>query len=661
MVTFTSRYTRWLHSVSTHDVAAVGTRNALLGEMARTLGARGIRVPGGFAITVEAYRSFLQENGLSRRVTRALDDLSLGKVTLEEAGAHLREHFLRAEFPEELALAIRTAYRELCHRHAVDEVNVAVRGSATLEEHPHPDPLLNVRGESALLEATRDCFAALFSNRAIAWRRDGGVDHLGVALSVGVQKMVRSDMACAGVMSSMDHETGFPHAVIIQASWGLGALHADDTADQYTVFKPLLRSRDHRPIVEKRLGTQRRKLVYGHNGTPTTFVDTSPDERGSFILDDEEILELARRACAVEEHFGRPVDLAWARDGFTGELYVVHAQPRAPARLGTDPFPTDTPTTRTQIMINLANPAAAFRAWKLPSRGIGLARLELIINHCVKVHPMALVRYDELKDAALRAQVDGLTRGYRRKTDYFVDSLARGLAKLACAQHPYPVMACLSDFRSDEHAGLVGGALFEPREVNPVLGLRGASRYYSDAYREAFALECQALRKVREEMGLRNVAVMVPFCRTLEEADRVLELMSLHGLKRGVDGLEVHVTAEVPANVILAEQFAERFDGFSIGSNDLTQLVLGVDRGNGPLAALFDERNDAVKAMIRQLIRVAHARGRKVGICGPAPSVHPEFAQFLVEAGIDSISLHPDCVLAVQERVAQAERARYGA
>jgi len=610
-----------------------------------------------------------------------------------------------------------------------------------------------------------------------------------VALSIGVQRMVRADKAGSGVMFSLDTETGFPGVALINAAWGLGENVVQGTVipDKYLVFKPLLADRRWRPIIEKVCGAKEKKLIYAEGGSSRTHnVATTRAEREAFVLDDGEILQLGRWAVIVEEHYGMPMDMEWAKDGESGELFMLQARPEtvqsarrstairsyslkekgkrlltgaaigeaiaaAPAcvvrdardidtfRAGsilvtdsTDPdwvpimqkavglitnlggttshaaivsrelglpaivgtghgtqvlddgqpitlscaegeqgavyqgilkFETaevslaDIPPTRTAMMVNIASPAAAFRWWRLPARGIGLARMEFIINNIIQIHPMALVRFDSLKDRAAHRRIEALTRGYADKTQYFVDALARGIAKIAAPLHPHPVIVRLSDFKSNEYAHLIGGAEFEPLEENPMLGLRGASRYYSARYREGFALECRALRKVREEIGLTNVIVMVPFCRTPAEADRVLAAMAEQGLERGREGLEVYVMCEIPSNVILAEEFAARFDGFSIGSNDLTQLVLGVDRDSAELAELFDERDEAVKRMVRDVIRRAHARGVKVGICGQAPSNYPDFAAFLVEAGIDSISLNPDSFVATTRHVAEAERA----
>jgi pyruvate,water dikinase len=791
-MTHSHSYVRWFDDLGTGDVPTVGGKNASLGEMVRTLAARGIRVPAGFATTAEAFREFIAANDLERRMRTHLADLDRG-APLDEVGRAIRDLILGGELPEPIAQAIREAYRALSSRYHMARADVAVRSSATAEDLPEAsfagqqETFLNVTGERDLLDASRRCYASLFTDRAIAYRIAHGFDHMSVALSVGVQKMVRSDLAGAGVMFSIDTESGFPHAVVIDASWGLGenVVKGTVTPDGYLVFKPLLAREGLSPIIAKTLGDKQKKLVYARGGTASTEnLDTSREERARFVLDDAEVLQLARWACAIEEHYGRPMDMEWAKDGTTSELFIVQARPETvqsrreatslktyelaerakplltglavgqaiasghavvlhrkeeiaafeaggilvtemtdpdwvpimkkaagivtdaggrtshaaivsrelglPAVIGTgratqtirsgqpitiscaegseghvydgrlrfDEHELDLehmPVVRTQIMMNLASPDAAFRWWRLPARGIGLARMEFIISNAIKVHPMALLHVDRVQDPAARAEIERLTRGYPDKAEYFVERLARGIAMLGAAGYPHDVIVRMSDFKSNEYANLIGGQAFELHEANPMLGLRGASRYTSERYREAFDLECRAVRRVREEMGLANVLVMIPFCRTLDEADRTLEALARNGLERGKHGLEVYVMAEIPSNIILAGEFARRFDGFSIGSNDLTQLVLGVDRDSAELAHLFDERNEAVKQMIRQLIAAAHAAGTKVGICGQAPSDYPEFAEFLVREGIDSISLNPDTIVRTIRHVAEVE------
>ncbi|MDW8443993.1 MAG: phosphoenolpyruvate synthase [Acetobacteraceae bacterium] len=789
----------WLEEVGRDDVARVGGKNASLGEMIRALGHAGVRVPPGFATTAEAYRAHLAAHGLPERIKTLLAAYRSGNASLSDTGAAIRRLILETEFAPDLAEAIRSAYAELGRRLGEPDPAVAVRSSATAEDLPdasfagQQETFLNVRGPRALLDACRACFASLFTDRAIAYRDLHGFDHLAVALSVCVQAMVRADLGAAGIMFSIDTESGFPGVVLINAAWGLGEpiVQGAVDPDRYLVFKAPLADPTKVPILEKTRGAKAVKMVYAEGGSArTALIETTRRERDAFVLADAEILELARAACAIERHYGRPMDMEWAKDGVTGVIWIVQARPetvhatrqgavlrtwrltgkpRAPLLTGaavgdkiaagpvrvvhspeagadfpdgavlvteqTDPdwvplmrraaaIVTDhggttshaaivsrelglpavvgtqlatrtlrdgqevtvscaegsegrvydgrvpfaatevdlsaIPATRTRMMLNIASPAAALRWWRLPAKGVGLARMEFIINAVIRAHPMALVRFDEVTDRSARREIERLARGFPDKPSYFVETLARGIALIAAPYHPNPVIVRLSDFKSNEYAHLVGGADFEPAEENPMLGLRGASRYASPRYREAFALECRAVKMARETIGADNIVVMIPFCRTPEEADRVLALMREHGLTRGERGLQVYVMCEIPSNVILAEAFAERFDGFSIGSNDLTQLVLGVDRDNAELRELFDERNEAVRRMIADVIRRAHAAGRPVGICGEAPSNHPDFAAFLVEAGIDSISLNPDGFVAAVRRVAEAEAA-YGA
>ncbi len=786
----------WFEDLGRADVARVGGKNASLGEMVCNLGERGIAVPPGFATTAEAYWRFIDANRLTEGIASALGDMAAGRISLPEAGQAIRSAVLRSEWPKETAAAIASAYSKLCQRADKTDVDVAVRSSATAEDLPdasfagQQETFLNIRGETALLDACRRCFASLFTDRAISYRQAKGFDHLKVALSVGVQTMVRSDLGSAGVMFTIDTETGFDKIVMIDAAWGLGETVVQGTVDpdEYQVFKPLLADPALTPIVEKRLGGKAQKMIYAREGThPTRTVPTSKAERAAFVLTDQDILQLSRWACAIEDHYGCPMDIEWAKDGERNELFIVQARPetvqsrketghhrayrirskgrklvtglsigdaivtgrvcllesaRDIDRFGdgavlvtqnTDPdwvpimkraaaivtdrggrtshaaivsrelgLPAivgssdatrllhdqqdvtvscaegdkgfvyegfaeydveeldfrDMPITRTQVMLNLGNPAAAFRWWQMPADGVGLARMEFVVSNHIKIHPMALVHYDTLEDKEAKRAIAELTQGYADKTEYFVDRLARGLARIAAAQHPKPVIVRMSDFKTNEYANLIGGAAFEPKEENPMIGFRGASRYYSPRYRDGFALECRAIRRLREGMGFRNVIVMIPFCRSIGEADRVLGVMADYGLRRGDNGLEVYVMCEIPSNVILAQAFAERFDGFSIGSNDLTQLTLGVDRDSEALEELFDEQDQAVKWMISSVIREARASGTKIGLCGQAPSDHPEFAEFLVACGIDSISVSPDSFIAVKRKVAAAEEAR---
>ncbi|MGN6404522.1 phosphoenolpyruvate synthase [Sinomonas sp.] len=784
--------------IGMEDLPDVGGKNASLGELTRALTASGVAVPEGFATTAFAYREYLEANGIREPMALLLADYRSGRSSLRNTGAAIRELILAAEFPRPSADAIRAAYRGLIARAgsgAGAPIAVAVRSSATAEDLPEAsfagaqETFLNVVGERELLEACRRCYASLFTDRAITYRELHAIDHMGVSLSIGVQRMVRSDRAGSGVMFTLDTESGFPRAVMITAAWGLGetVVQGSVEPDKYEVFSPLLADPGARPIIGKTLGAKESKLVFARSGSGTLLLETSSSEREAFVLDDDEILGLARWAIAVQEHYGRPMDLEWAKDGLNGELFLVQARPETvqsaqsasmlrvhrltgsgpvltrgsavgdriasgdacvirdvkdigafrdgcvlvttmtdpdwvpvmrraagivtdhggptshaaivsrelgvPAVVGTVdgtsviadgnpvtvtcalgaeglvldgrvPFVVEEadvgalPATRTRLMVNLADPSGAFRWWKLPAAGVGLARMEFIVSNLIRVHPMALVHPERVGDAEEVEAIRELTRGYAEPGDYFVDRLARGMAKIASPFYPAPAIVRLSDFKTNEYANLLGGAAFEEPEENPMLGFRGASRYHDPRYREGFALECRAIRKAREELGFRNIVVMVPFCRSPQEADAVLAVMAEEGLVRGADGLQVYVMCEIPSNVILADQFAARFDGFSIGSNDLTQLVLGVDRDSEQLARLFDERNPAVTAMIAQAIRGAHAAGVHIGICGQGPSNHPDFAQFLVAEGIDSISLNPDSFLRTVPVIAAAEAGR---
>jgi pyruvate,water dikinase len=790
-----SPYIRWFRDLGLADVPAVGGKNASLGELYRELTGAGVRVPDGFAITAAAYRHFMQASGLAATVADLLSGLEVANLAhLAERGLAIRHAITAAALPPDLQEAIVAAYDRLGDGAAID---VAVRSSATAEDLPdasfagQQETYLNVRGRSALLDACRRSFASLFTDRAISYRADKGFSQLDIALSVGVQRMVRSDLAASGVMFTLDTETGFPDVVLINASYGLGEpiVQGSVTPDEYCVFKPPLQQ-DLRPILRKTAGSKEFKLVYDEGGSRgVKTVPVAAGERSQFALNDDDILTLARWACAIERHYSlardtpTPMDIEWAKDGRTGELFIVQARPetvharrdvrqlehyrlRRPGRVlvsgrsvgskiatgpvrviphaadlrlfqpgevlvtdKTDPdwepimkkaaaivtnrggrtchaaivsrelgvpaiIGTNTGTsalgtgqmvtascaegeigfvydgtlafdvertdlsavvgTRTRIMMNVANPDEAFALSFIPNDGVGLARLEFIINNAIGVHPMALVNYRQL-GAQARTDVDRLTAGYADKPSFFVDKLAEGIATIAAAFYPKDVIVRLSDFKTNEYAALAGGIGFEPREENPMIGFRGASRYYDARYRDGFALECRALKKVREEMGLINVTIMVPFCRTVEEARLVTEELARNGLKRHDHGLELYMMVEIPSNVILLPEFAEYFDGFSIGSNDLTQLTLGVDRDSEIVAHVFDERNRAVQTLIAQAIQEARRLGRKIGLCGQAPSDYPKFARFLVECGIDSISLNPDAVVSTMRLVAEAE------
>lgn len=781
-----------LEETSRKDVGRVGGKNASLGELINALEPHGIHVPPGFATTADAYWYFIEANQLRSVIEKTLVDMNAGRRTLAEAGSYIREAILHGAWPEDLAAAIRQRYEVLSERIGERDPAVAVRSSATAEDLPdasfagQQETYLNISGEAALLDACRRCYASLFTDRAISYRLAKGFGHMKVALSIGVQMMVRSDKGGSGVSFSIDTETGFDKVAVINAAWGLGenVVQGAVDPDEYVLFKPFLADGMLTPIIEKKLGAKEKKMIYAAGEHPTRNVPTSKIQRESFVLGDDDILMLGRWIVAIEAHYECAMDIEWAKDGKTGDLFIVQARPEtvqsqrdrsllktyeirskgallikglsigdavvsgnvclieSPADIdrfvdgsilvtsttdpdwvpimkraagiitdhggrtshaaivsrelglpavvgtgdatrrlhseqevtlscaegdegfvyeGTADFSSgtvsldDIPATNTKIMVNLANPAAAFRWWQLPTDGVGLARMEFVVSNHIRVHPMALVRYDQLKDEEARKKIAALTARYDDKAEYFVDNLARGLARIAASVHPKPVIVRMSDFKTNEYAGLIGGAEFEPSEENPMIGFRGASRYYSPAYREGFALECRAIERLRMEMGFRNTIVMIPFCRSLAEADRVLEVMAENGLKRGKNGLQVYVMCEIPSNVILAKDFAARFDGFSIGSNDLTQLTLGVDRDSEALSELFDEQDPAVKWMIDSVIQEAHKVKAKVGLCGQAPSDHPSFARFLVACGIDSISVTPDSFIAVKREVAVSE------
>lgn len=788
----------WLDQCGIADVPIVGGKNASLGEMIHHVAPKGVRVANGFATTARAYRHFLEFNGLDAQLRGLLTGLSVDDVQhLHNAASQARALMLEASFPQDVEDAIRAAYARLCEQYGPNS-DVAVRSSATAEDLPEAsfagqhESYLNIHGIKGLLEACKKCFASSFTDRAIYYRQIQGFDHFRIALSIGVHKMVRSDLACSGVMFSIDTETGFTNAVLINASYGLGEniVQGSVTPDEYIVFKPTLRQ-GFRPILAKTAGTKESKLIYDTGGSKQTKnVPVAPSERKKMALTDEEVLELARWACLIEDHYSQvngrytPMDVEWAKDGTNGQLFVVQARPETvqsrrkklvlqtyqlkssgrrlvsghsvgqaistgkarlildahrigefkggeilvtdktdpdwepvmkkasaivtnqggrtchaaiiarelgiPAIVGTEnatgvlrtgqeitvscaegeigyvyegalPFeiselPLDQlPRPRTQILMNIGNPEDAFSLSAIPNDGVGLARLEFIIANHIQAHPMALVHFDELNDASAKQQLADLVAAYDDKRQYFIDKLAQGVGLIAAAFYPKPVIVRLSDFKTNEYAHLLGGQQFEPEEDNPMIGWRGASRYYHERYRDGFALECRAMRKAREEMGLTNVILMIPFCRTVEEGRAVLAEMAKHGLERGKNGLEVYVMCEIPANVILADQFFQIFDGFSIGSNDLTQLTLGLDRDSQLLAPLFDERNEAVTRMIQMAIDAAKRNSKKIGICGQAPSDYPEFARFLVKQGIDSISLNPDTVLKTLVDVARTE------
>ncbi|MFQ5537572.1 MAG: phosphoenolpyruvate synthase [Gemmatimonadota bacterium] len=796
------RFIRWFSELTIDDVPLVGGKNASLGEMYRELGPQGVRIPDGFAITAQAYRHTLDEAGAWEKLHEALDGLDPDDVAdLERRGALARDVVYGAGLPDDLSREILDAYHRLQGKYP-EGLSLAVRSSATAEDLPtasfagQQDTYLNVSGDAALLDTCRRCFASLFTDRAIHYRIDQGFDHFKVALSVGVMKMVRSDLASSGVMFSIDTETGFRDVVFITGAYGLGenVVQGAVDPDEFYVHKPTFEA-GHRAVLKRTLGAKKIKMIYAHGRTrePTRNVPTSREERGRFCIADEEVLELTDFALRIERHYSekagqpRPMDMEWAKDGVDGKLYIVQARPETvasqkkgsvleqwvvegsgpvlctgravgtrvavgtarvtedvrklsefqpgevlvadtttpdwepvmktaaaivtnrggrtchaaivarelgiPAVVGcgnaTTAVPTgqrvtvscaegdtgrvyegeipfhreevdlsDMPRPRTRIMINLGNPDVAFETSFIPNDGVGLARLEFIINEFIKAHPMALLHPEKVGNERERRELERLTRHDPSPSAFFVRRLSEGVGTIAAAFWPRPVVVRMSDFKSNEYASLLGGRWFEPDEDNPMIGFRGAARYTHPAYAEGFALECAAMKRVRDTMGLTNVRLMIPFCRTVAEGRKVLDAMAANGLNRGVNGLEVYVMCEIPNNVIQIDAFAELFDGFSIGSNDLTQLTLGVDRDSELVAFDFDERDPGVKEMIRMAVEGARRNGRHSGLCGQAPSDYPEMAEFLVEIGIDSMSLNPDAVLATTRLVLEVEKER---
>ncbi len=796
----------WFEEIGIEDVPLVGGKNASLGEMYQHLSEKGIKVPNGFAITAEAYKHLLKDAGIEQAVRDALEGLDTSDINnLRERGKKVREIILNAKFPEDLEQAIKEAYAKMEEQYGKN-VDVAVRSSATAEDLPdasfagQQETFLNITGTEALIEACHKCFASLFTDRAISYRHDKGFGHFDVYLSIAVQKMVRSDSASSGVMFTIDTESGFEDVVYITGAWGLGenVVQGAVNPDEFYVFKPTLKQ-GYRPIVSKRLGLKQFKMIYTDDPKePVKNVDTTPEERNSFVLSDDEILQLAKWACIIEDHYGKAMDIEWAKDGDgekvgTGELFIVQARPETvhsqrdvnymetyklleksevlavgkavgdkigqgkahvikdvseitsfnegevlvtdmtdpdwepimkvasaivtnrggrtchaaiisrelgiPCVVGTENGTeaitsgedvtvsccegeagkvykgllkyeveridfANVPETKTKIMMNVGIPEQAFAQGRIPNDGVGLARIEFVINSHIGIHPLALINYEELKAKAAEdeeikkivEEIDKRTGAYKDKAQFFVDTLAQGIATIAAGFYPKDVIVRMSDFKSNEYANLIGGKLYEPIEHNPMIGWRGASRYYSPKFEPAFALECQAFKKARDEMGLSNVKSMIPFCRTVEEGKKVIGIMEKYGLKQGENGLEIYVMCEIPSNVVLADQFAEVFDGFSIGSNDLTQLTLGLDRDSELVAHIYDERNEAVKRLVRQVIQTAKEKGRKIGICGQAPSDFPDFAAFLVECGIDSMSLTPDTAVKTRLMVAEKEK-----
>lgn len=791
------KYIKWLDEVSVGDVKLVGGKNASLGEMIKELKSEGVNVPYGFALTADSYWYLLDSSNLREKISDALSNLDTHDInSLKEKTKKARDLIFNAEMPDDLYDEIKEAYKKLSEYYNEENSDVAVRSSATAEDLPdasfagQQDTYLNVRGIDDLVHYTKSCYASIFTDRATSYRHDKNFDHFKVGLSVGIQKMARSDLASSGVMFSIDTESGFDKTVVINASYGLGEniVAGKVNPDEFMVFKPTFKE-GYKAIIKKRLGSKLNKAVYDENGG-IKEIETTKEERLSFSLTDDDVLTLAKWAIIIEDHYSKkngrytPMDIEWAKGGKTNQLFVVQARPETvqsrknlsvletyrlkekgdvivegiavgskiatgtvnviddpedmdkfkegeilvtdmtdpdwepimkkasaiitnrggrtchaaiisrelgvPAIVGcgdaTEKLKTGDEITiscaegemgyvyrgtleydietvdlsqiekpKTQIKMNLGNPSIALASASIPNDGIGLARMEFIISSFIQVHPLALIHFDELEDASAKDVIAKLTEGYRDKPQYFIDKLAEGVSMLAASVYPNQILVRMSDFKTNEYANLIGGAEFEPEEENPMIGFRGASRYYSDAYREGFALECKAMKKVREEFGFRNVALMIPFCRTPEEGKRVVEEMKKNGLVQGEYGLEIYVMAEIPSNVICADEFAEIFDGFSIGSNDLTQLTLGIDRDSGLVAHLFDERHIAVKRMISMLIKTAHKHGKPVGICGQGPSDFPDFAEFLVKEGINSMSLNPDSIMSTMLAIKKLE------
>ena len=788
------KFILFFSQINNKDVPLVGGKNASLGEMYSRLSKKGVRIPNGFAVTASAYRYFLKSAKLERSMREILEGLNTRNlVNLRSRGRRIRELILKSDLPADLEREIIEAYKRLGNN---KNISVAVRSSATAEDLPNAsfagqqETFLNIEGEKELLESTKKCMASLFTDRAISYRVDKNFSHMKVALSVAVQHMVRSDKASSGVMFTLDTESGFRDVVLINSIYGLGENIVQGTVspDEFIVFKPLL-EKGYPALISKALGRKRLKMIYDDKNN-TRNIKVSAKDRFAYSITDKEILQLARWAAIVEKHYKKPMDLEWAKDGISNELYIVQARPETvrsledkrvleeyklssssvkkitvgvsvgkkigqgkarvikdivkidqfkagevlvtdmtnpdwepimkkaaaivtdsggrtahaaivsrelgiPAVVGTatgtrlikngEPITVDCsqgergfvyrglvpfkikktnigkmPKLKTQIMMNIGEPSQAFMQAAIPNHGVGLARLEFIINEYIKVHPLALLNIDSLKNLDIQKQINDLIKraGYSNGREFFVGQLAEGIARIGAAFYPKDVVARMSDFKSNEYAHLIGGSEFEPNEQNPMIGWRGASRYYDPKFSEAFKMECEAFKIVRDKLGLTNIKVMVPFCRTVEEGKRVISVMKKNGLVQGNNDLEVYVMVEIPSNIILAHEFANIFDGFSIGSNDLTQLTLGVDRDSEIVSHIYDERNEAVKEMIRQVIKVAKKTKTKIGICGQGPSDYPEFAEFLVREGIDSISLSPDTVVKTMIRVAKAEKGR---
>ncbi|MEA3398908.1 MAG: phosphoenolpyruvate synthase [Patescibacteria group bacterium] len=789
----------WFDQLSIEDVPYTGGKNASLGEMYSSLTSKGVSVPNGFAVTAYAYNYLLDKSGIRESIKKALDGLDTSNMEdLASKGSKVRKLIREAEFPKELRDEIIDAYGHLNLQYG-ENTDVAVRSSATAEDLPdasfagQQETYLNIKGPEELILSCKKCFASLFTNRAISYRVDKGFDHFSIGLSIGIQKMVRSDKASSGVMFSIDTESGFEDLVFVTSAYGLGenVVQGAVNPDEFLIFKPTLKQ-GKRAIISKKLGSKHIKMIYDFGGNKSVKnVDVDIVHRNKYAITDDEILTLSKWAVIIEDHYSKkaghhkPMDMEWAKDGITGELFIVQARPETvhsqkdmavlesfvlekkghvlvegrsvgqkigsgpvriirdvhninefkegdvlvtemtdpdwepimkiasaivtnrggrtchaaiisrelgiPCIVGTEngteklqdkqevtvdcsqgdegfiyegiiPFNIEKtkldqlPKTKTKIMMNLANPDQAFTDSFIPNEGVGLARMEFIINSYIKAHPLALINFDNLEDENAKKQIEELTNGYENKTDFFVDNLAFGVAKIAAAFYPKKVILRLSDFKSNEYANLIGGKQFEPIESNPMIGWRGASRYYKEGYREGFALECKAIKRVREDFGLTNLELMIPICRTVSEGKKVLAEMEKNGLKKGEDGLKVNVMCEVPSNVLLADKFLEIFDGFSIGSNDLTQFTLACDRDSELVADIYDERNEAVKRLISQVIKVANEKNKYIGICGQGPSDYEDFAMFLVQEGIHSMSLNPDTIIKTTLKIAEKEK-----
>jgi len=796
-----SKYTMTFSEINMDNIPQVGGKNAALGEMFQNLASKGINVPDGFATTSDAYWDFLDKSNTRDELTEVLNELDTKEFSnLHDIGFKCRNIILNAEIPSDIKNAIRQAYKELNSKYN-EQIQVAVRSSATAEDLPEAsfagqqETYLNIKGEEELLDACLRCYASLFTDRAIKYREDNGFEHMQVALSLGIQKMVRSDRACSGVGFTIDTETGFENVIFLTGSWGLGenVVQGNINPDEFYVFKPSLKM-NKKAIISKTIGTKSKTMVYAEDvedqtpepSTTTINIDTPEDKKEKLVLSDREIEGLARWAMTIEEYYGKPMDIEWAKDGISGDMYIVQARPETvhaakkeekskvytyslkersevlaegrsigskiaggKARILHSPEEADklqrgevlvTDMTNpdwdpilkkasaivtnkggrtshaaivareigavavvgagnateaiqdgqevtvscvegengviydgileweehevnveeikmpdTEVMFILGDPEQSFGLSFLPNNGVGLMRLEFVINNSIKIHPMALVNFDNLKDEEAKEKIEQLTHHYENKEDYFVNKLSEAVATIAAAFYPKDVIVRMSDFKTNEYANLIGGHEFEPKEDNPMLGFRGASRYYNSRYKDGFKLECRAMKVVRDDMGLTNVKLMIPFCRTVDEGRKVINVMEEYGLKQGENDLEIYVMVEIPSNAILAKEFAEVFDGFSIGSNDLTQLTLGVDRDSGIVHELFNEKDEATKNMIAMSIKQAKEAGIKVGLCGQAPSDHPEFAQFLVEQGINSISFNPDALVKGIENITEAE------